>query len=287
MTEPVQDEKLIRNVSDTALWAAVFRAEENERPDTLFRDPLAKRLAGERGVRIEKEMKFSGSPKWPWIARTVVVDQTITEEIAAGTDMVINLAAGLDTRPYRMDLPATLTWVEIDLPGIIEYKEEMLANYKPACQLERIKLNLTDGSELRPVLAELGRRAKRALIVCEGLLVYLSRDEVAGLSSDLAAVPSFRQWILDLVSPALMQMMVKQLGTHLEAAGSPMKFGPEEGPDFFVPYGWKPVRVQSMLHVAARLRRLPLGLRLFALLPDKFPAKGKRPWGGACLMARV
>jgi methyltransferase (TIGR00027 family) len=287
MTEPVPAEKLIRNVSDTALWAAVYRAEENERPDALFRDPLAKRLAGDRGARIEKEMKFRGNPKWPWIARTVAVDQTITEEIAAGTDMVINLAAGLDARPYRMNLPATLTWVEIDLPGIIEYKEEILANEKPVCGLERIKLNLADESERRLVLAELGQKAKKALIVCEGLLIYLNRDEVAGLASDLASVPAFNHWILDMVSPALMQMMVKQLGTHLEAAGSPMKFGPEEGPEFFVPYGWKPVRVQSMLHVAARLRRLPLGLRLFALLPDRFPPKGKRPWGGACLMARV
>jgi len=201
--------------------------------------------------------------------------------------MVINLAAGLDTRPYRMNLPATLTWVEIDLPGIIEYKEEMLANERPVCQLERIKLNLADGSELRPALAELGRRTKKALIVCEGLLVYLSRDEVAGLASELASVPTFNHWILDMVSPALMQMMVKQLGTHLEAAGSPMKFGPEEGPEFFVPYGWKPVRVQSMLHVAARLKRLPFWMRPLALLPDKFPPKGKRPWGGACLMART
>ena len=97
----------------------------------------------------------------------------------------------------------------------------------------------------------------------------------------------FNHWILDMVSPALMQMMVKQLGSHLEAAGSPMKFGPEEGPGFFVPYGWKPVRVQSMLHVAARLKRLPFWMRPLALFPDKFPAKGKRPWGGACLMART
>ncbi len=287
MAELVPDEKLIRNVSDTALWAAVYRAEENERPDALFRDPFAKRLAGERGARIEKEMKFSGNPKWPWIARTVAVDQTITDEIAAGTDMVINLAAGLDARPYRINLPATLTWVEIDLPGILEYKEEILNNEKPVCRLERIKLNLANGRELRPVLAELGRRTKKALIVCDGLLVYLSRDEVAGLANDLASVPSFSHWILDMVSPALMQMMVKQLGTHLEAAGSPMKFGPEEGPEFFVPYGWKPVRVQSMLHVAARLKRLPLWMRPFALFPDKYPPKGKRPWGGACLMARV
>jgi len=36
MTEPVPEEKLIRNVSDTALWAAVYRAEENERPTRCF-----------------------------------------------------------------------------------------------------------------------------------------------------------------------------------------------------------------------------------------------------------
>ncbi len=287
MTEPVPDEKLIRNISDTALWAAVFRARENERPDALFRDPFARRLAGERGERIEIEMKLRGNPVWPWIARTVAVDQTIMEEVAAGTDMVINLAAGLDTRPYRMNLPATLAWVEIDLPGIIEYKGETLADEKPACRLERIRLDLADRSGMRPVLAELGRKAKKALIVCEGLLVYLSRDEVAGLAVDLAAVPTFNHWILDIVSPALMQMMVKQLGKHLDEAGSPMKFGPEEGPEFFVPYGWKPVRVQSMLHVAARLKRLPLWMRPLALLPDKFPPKGKRPWGAACLMARA
>ena len=45
-------EPLFRDISDTALWAAVFRARETERDDALFRDPLAKRLAGTRGAQI-------------------------------------------------------------------------------------------------------------------------------------------------------------------------------------------------------------------------------------------
>jgi len=43
------DDPTIGHVSDTALCVAVYRAEESERPDALFKDPLARRLAGERG----------------------------------------------------------------------------------------------------------------------------------------------------------------------------------------------------------------------------------------------
>ena len=42
----------IRNVSDTAVWVAMYRARENDRPNGLFRDPFARRLAGERGEQI-------------------------------------------------------------------------------------------------------------------------------------------------------------------------------------------------------------------------------------------
>ena len=43
---------LVRNISDTAMWAAAYRARETERPGALFRDPFAKRLAGPRGEQI-------------------------------------------------------------------------------------------------------------------------------------------------------------------------------------------------------------------------------------------
>jgi methyltransferase (TIGR00027 family) len=288
-TRPIQasnQEPLMRNISDTALWAAVFRGWESKRPDALFRDPYAERLAGQRGARIAQELKFGTRHTWSWIARTYAFDQMIGDEIARGADMVINLAAGLDTRPYRMALPPSLTWVEIDLPAILEYKQEFLRGERPACPLEQIKLDLANVSARRGVFAELGRRAKRALILSEGLIIYLSREEVAALAADLAEPPSFRSWILDLTSPALLRMLKKGMGAHLEKAGAPLKFGPEEGPDFFLAYGWKPARAQSLAHVAARLKRLPLWMRPFAWFPDRFPKQGKRPWGGACLLVR-
>jgi methyltransferase (TIGR00027 family) len=279
-------EPLIRNVSDTALWAAVFRGWENARRNAVFHDPYAQSLAGDRGAKIAREVKFGTRHAWSWIARTYAVDEMIRDQLAEGADMFINLAAGLDTRPYRMSLPAALTWVEIDLPGILDYKQSILAREQPKCKLERVRLDLSDGNARRPVFAQLANRAKRAVIISEGLIIYLTREQVAALAQDLAAQPSFQYWIVDVTSPALLRMMRQRMGSHLEAAGAPLRFAPEEGPDFFLRYGWKPVRVESMLHTAARIHRLPLWMRFFSIFPPTFPPQGKRPWGGAVLLAR-
>jgi len=55
---------LVRNFSDTVLWAAMHRAWEMERPDALFRDPFARKLAGERGEKIAT--RFSPGRKDAW-----------------------------------------------------------------------------------------------------------------------------------------------------------------------------------------------------------------------------
>lgn len=277
---------LVRDISDTALWVAVYRARESERPDALFRDPLARRLAGERGEQIAHSPQFSRQDSWPYVARTWRFDQIIAAQLAQGTDMVVNLAAGLDARPYRMELPAGLQWIEVDLPTMIDYKEQALGGEKPRCALERVRLDLSDVSERQKLFSDLGARAKRALIVTEGLLVYLSPEEVRALGQDLAAQPSFRDWAIDLVSPGLLKMLQKNLPV-LSDAGSPLKFGPEEGPGFFTSCGWKPADVYSMLKTAAKIGRLSLGMRLLSLLPEPNGRQGSRPWGGVCRLTRM
>ena len=68
-------EPLIRNISDTALPAAVYRVRETERSDALFRDPLARRLAGQRGDQIAASIPFSDRNTWAWVVRTYLFDQ--------------------------------------------------------------------------------------------------------------------------------------------------------------------------------------------------------------------
>jgi methyltransferase (TIGR00027 family) len=281
-----QAEQTLRNISDTALWVAVYRARESERADALFHDPFARRLAGTRGEQIAQEMQQGQRYEWPYVSRTLRFDQIISEQVKQGADMVINLAAGLDTRPYRMELPPSLQWVEVDLPAMIDYKEEVLAGEKPRCALERVRLDLADVAARRALFQKLGSSAKKTLIVTEGLLVYLTREENTALAQDLAAQPGFREWAIDLCSPGLLKMLQQNLGA-LEKAGSPLKFGPEEGPAFFTACGWKPAEVYSMLKTAAKIKRLPFGLRLVALLPESNGRQGSRPWGGVVRLTRI
>jgi len=275
-----QPEPLIRNISDTARWAAVYRGRESDRQDALFHDPFARRLAGDRGEQIAASMKFTDRHTWSWVTRTYLFDQFITEQIAKGVDTVVNLAAGLDARPYRMALPPALKWVEVDLPDLLNYKDEILAGEKPVCQLERVRLDLADVAARRELFQRIGAAANKVLILSEGLLIYLTADEVGALAQDLAAPSSFQRWAIDLASPGLMRVMKKKLGAELERAGTPFKFAPEEGPAFFARHGWCPADVRSMLKTARRLKRLPVLMWLISMLPEGDPRPPSRPWSG-------
>jgi methyltransferase (TIGR00027 family) len=279
-----QPEPLIRNVSDTARWVAVYRAQETERPDAIFRDPFARRLAGERGEQIAQLRPLGRDNSWSMITRTYLIDGLIKDELQRGADLVVNLAAGLDSRPYRMQLPPKLRWVEVDLPEILDYKESVLRDEQPACALERIRLDLSDHSKRQELFARFGHSARRALIITEGLMIYLTPEAVGELAADLAAPASFHSWIVDIASPGLLRMLRKRMASQLKEA-APFKFAPEEGPAFFAARGWQPVEVQSLLKNAARLKRLSFFLRLVALLPENEKSRRDRPWSGVCLFA--
>jgi len=284
MRATMTTDQLIRNVSDTALWAAMYRALETDRPDALFRDPFARRLGGQRGQAIFTSVPEKRRHAWAWSMRTYLFDNFIRAEIANGADMVVNLAAGLDARPYRMNLPAALQWIEVDLPELLEYKQSIIGDAKPVCRLEREALDLSDEPSRRALFAKLGGRASRAVVLTEGLLIYLTPEGAGALARDLAAQPSFQRWILDIVSPGLRRMMEKQMGDKLERA--PFRFAPAKGPPFFEQHGWRVLAVESTLQTAAQLRRVGWFFRLMAKLPESKRAQGARPWSATVLLAR-
>ncbi|MGH9700886.1 MAG: class I SAM-dependent methyltransferase, partial [Candidatus Acidiferrales bacterium] len=191
----------VRGVSDTALWVAYFRARESQRPDALFRDPFAERLAGKRGFHYASTLPDGNKHEWAWVARTYLFDRFVSLAIQEGADLVLNLAAGLDARPYRMKLPASLQWVEVDFPEIITYKQEILAKETPQCRLEQISMDLTNGSARRKLFARLNERAANVAVLSEGLLIYFTAEAVASLAGDLSSCDHFRTWIIDLASP--------------------------------------------------------------------------------------
>ena len=266
----------ILHVSDTARWVALYRAMESERPDALFRDPHARRLAGERGERIVASMRRGRAWAWPMIVRTAVLDELILRTIARdGVDTVLNLAAGLDTRPYRLALPRSLRWVEADFPDVIAYKQEQLSNERPVCVLEHVGIDLTDVGRRRALFARIGTAAREVLVVTEGLLIYLTPEQVAALASDLAAPAPFRRWLIDLASPRLLKMMARTWGRAVAAGNAPFQFAPAEGSRFFQAQGWQEAEFRSMWEESLRLRRTMRLAWLWNLIGRLYP-KSKR-----------
>jgi methyltransferase (TIGR00027 family) len=241
----------IHDISDTALWVAAFRALETKRPDAVFRDPYAEMLAGERGMAIAKEMPYPQILSWLMAVRTVSIDRLVFEAIKAGVDTVVNIGAGLDTRPYRLDLPKDLRWIEIDFPHIIESKSAKLANVTPHCKISRYGLDFSDRAAARRLYAEIGSMAKVALVITEGVVVYLSNEEAKQLALDLREVPTFRFWIKDYRGSAM-----KRPGRlNKKLKHSPFRFNHPDPLAFFSQFGWKVRSDIKALDEADRLHR--------------------------------
>src|SRR4051812_48130374 len=246
----------IDNISDTARWVAVYRAMETARPDAIFRDPFAERLAGERGHQILDAMPSGRALAWPMIVRTAVFDEIILDAVQKRhADLVVNLAAGLDARPWRLPVPPSLRWIDVDLPEILDYKTDSLKEEKTVCQYEAVRLDLTDVPKREALFSQIGAESSRVLVVTEGLLIYLTADQVATLARDLHAPSSFQWWVIDLANPRLLAMMQKMWGKSVNAGNAPFQFAPAESTKFFEPFGWREAEYHPAMEAAQRLNR--------------------------------
>ena len=257
----------IENVSDTARWVAVYRAMESARPDAIFRDPFAERLAGSKGHEIVATMKGAKSVAWAMIVRTAVMDELIMNRIrGAGVDTVLNLAAGLDTRAWRLPLPATLRWIDVDLPAMTEYKATHMRGETPLCRYEAIAVDLTSVGARDALFSQIGQAATTLLVITEGLLVYLHEEDVRSLATALHSMPSARWWISDIASPMLLQWMAKSWGKKVAQGNAPFRFGPPDSAAFFAQLGWCEIQYRASLEEARRLHREMRGAWLWRIM---------------------
>lgn len=261
----INAENPIRNVSDTARWVAIYRAMESERPDAIFHDPYARRLGGERGQAIVDAMPHGRTLGWPMVVRTAVMDEVVLRCVRQGAATVLNLAAGLDARPYRLPLPAGLRWLHVDLPEMVDYFRSHMAGETPRCRIEFLAADLREADARRQVFARAAESGP-VLVVTEGLLIYLEADDVAELARDLHDVARARWWLADLASPRLLKFLEKRWTPLLREGNAPFRFGPAESSGFFAPYGWRELEFRSKWEESLRLRRSMPFARLWNLL---------------------
>jgi methyltransferase (TIGR00027 family) len=170
---------------------ARVRAEESGRPDRLFSDPYARAfVAAARGALPDRGVAGSGDAMTAVlhaaVVRTRFYDDYLLDACVSGCRQVVLIAAGLDSRAFRLPWPAGVHLLEIDLPEVLAFKEQVLTGAGAVSRCRRIPVAVDLRTDWPLQLIEAGfTPLEPTAWLLEGLLVYLTADETANL---LAAV---------------------------------------------------------------------------------------------------
>ncbi|MBO0852552.1 MAG: SAM-dependent methyltransferase [Nocardia sp.] len=229
--------------TSTALWMAAARARESDRPDAIFHDPLAETLAGPDGFALMQTME-EGLPPNPTLSiRTRFFDDQIRNLVTdTGIDQLVILAAGMDTRAYRLNMPPDLLCVEIDHPELVELKTQRLTTTtaEPTCQRVSIAADLT-----QPWTAELTHTgfdpARPAIFLAEGLLSYLNHSQVTALLRTITDLSTTESHLLvDIAgNPRADNAAIAEWMDRREKAGISQRFGTDEPEQLLAAHQWR------------------------------------------------
>jgi methyltransferase (TIGR00027 family) len=237
-------------ITSTARWTAAQRARESERPDHLFVDPLASALAGDEGRAMleQSELARPVSDAAPYLAvRTSFFDEFLLREANTGLRQVVIVAAGMDSRAYRLSWPAGTTIYELDRPELLALKDEILARVGavPACRRVPVGVDL-ESDWPASLLATGFAPADPTLWLVEGLTYYLEEAACARLLDRLSslAAPGSRLGV-DLVSASFLTSPWTQNALQAMAGrGMAWRFGNDDPEAFLAAHGWQSQVIQ-------------------------------------------
>ena len=196
----------IAHVSDTALMVAACRAHETELQDAFVKDPFASRLAGERGFAILAALPYSKLLRLGIAIRTCFVDELLLETLRQyPITTVLSVGCGLDTRPWRLDFPPDLRWIETDFADVLDYKEHSMSGEAPRCRRERLTVDLNDPAQRSAMYKAAGPAP--VLMITEGLLLYLAAATVDRLAAEASAHSGVTHWITDITTSAFSKVL--------------------------------------------------------------------------------
>jgi methyltransferase (TIGR00027 family) len=275
------------SVGATAVMVALARAAETASADPLIRDQFAEPLVSTpalEGVREQVAAWWSGAedddPDGALRAqeminyqavRTHFFDAYFADAAAAGIRQAVIVAAGLDSRAYRLDWPAGTTVYEIDLPKVLEYKAATLADSTPIAARRPVPVDLRH--DWPKALREAGYDPSLPTAwLAEGLLPFLpaAAQEALFASIDTLSGPGSRVAVenfgVDVEKRREAEQRWAELKAKREARGQDTSFNPfdlwfeDEGRpdcgDWFAAHGWT-VSTVNAREEATRLGREP------------------------------
>lgn len=221
----------------TSRWVAAVRERESRRPDRLFNDPWAGLLAGDEGRALmawmEAQMPLAVPGDLPFLTqRTRYFDDWIMAAAAADVRQFVILAAGMDTRAYRLPWPPGCCIYELDQPAVLSYKSALLQQAGAQPRAQRITAAVDLRGDFCAALPAAGYRkdAPSAWLI-EGLLIYLPDEAQVRrlLGQAAAAMVSGSRLALDVGGTGLASLPVLDtIQARLRAGGAPWCFGHDD-----------------------------------------------------------
>ncbi|QWF83763.1 class I SAM-dependent methyltransferase [Amycolatopsis sp. CA-230715] len=249
-------------VALTGRLTAALRAEETDRPDALFTDPYAAKLAGDSGKAL-----LAGLGENQTIAvRTRHFDDQLAGELAGGDRrQLVIVAAGMDARAYRLDLAEDTRVFELDREDVLRVKEELV---DAAPRVARTPVGVDLAGDWAPALLEAGfDPARPSCWLAEGLTQYLSPPDVLGLLDRITALSAPGSTLLiDMVGQSFLDSpMMKPMLDWFADRDAPWIFGTDRPEDLLAERGWRS-EVTLISEISSALGRWP-----FPVVPRETP----------------
>lgn len=208
------DWDIVSGVGITALLVAAMRAMESTRDDALIDDPYAESFVTRSGTTVpmptswatinNSENQSETDQRWAsfWTVtagymgtRSRFFDEYFRDVSTAGVRQVVILAAGLDTRAFRLPWPAGVELFEIDQPKVLEFKDSVLAEQgaRAGCARHVVPIDLrADWPEA--LLRASFDPARPTAWLAEGLLPYLPGTAAQALLAHAHRLSAVGSW---------------------------------------------------------------------------------------------
>jgi methyltransferase (TIGR00027 family) len=280
---------ITESVGATALSVAAARAVETGSDDPLIRDQFAYLLvstAGKPWARLATSLEWIGDDDHGRRAHRLAVDYQAVrthyfdsyfgDAVAAGIRQVVILAAGLDSRAFRLDWPAGTSVYEIDQPQVVAYKTTTLesAGAAPTAERRTVQVDLRDDWAAALTAAGFDSGQPTAWLA-EGLLPYLPAEAqdrlfeiLTGLSTpgSRVAVEAFSLGTADnearrVARGARFDRMRQRLGLNINVETLTYQESDRaEAADWLTEHGWQVSAVSNAEEMARLGRAIPADL---------------------------
>jgi len=246
----------VNPISKTAFYCCGVRMQDAESPNPVIGDHYAKRFMNEEGLKTFEAFKDFTSPNASNIARHRIIDDFLRDFILRHEDpLIVIVGAGFDSRAYRL---SGGTWIELDEPQLISYKNECLPISECRNVLQRIPINFATETLLEKL--ESLPQHKSVVVVIEGVLMYLTEPIINELLNTLIAIFPRHQLVCDLMSKTFFKKYSYKIHEKIQKLGASFSYTVEDPTAIFIGEGYVLKEKVSTVEkaVAFRLINIPI-----------------------------